>query len=169
MLNEQKYVEIGKIVAPHGVRGEVRVISLSEFSEQVEQADSFYLDKKSLLAVEGFRYHKNVMLIKFAGIESIDAADTLRNKIIYLTRAQIGELPEGRYYIEDLLGLEVFHADGRLLGQLAEVITTGSNDVYVIKKEGQKEILLPALKSVIKSTDIAVGKMVVLPPAWEND
>ena len=169
MVDKKKYVEIGKIVAPHGVRGEVRVVSLSEFDEQVEQAQAFYLDQKGWLSVEGIRYHKNFILIKFAEVNDMDAAGLLRNKSIYLTREQIGDLPEGRYYIDDLLGLEVFHENGDFLGKLAEVITTGSNDVYIIKKEGQKDSLLPALKTVIKSTDIAAGKMIVVPPVWEDD
>lgn len=168
MRDSKKLVEIGKIVAPHGVRGEVRVVPLSEFDEAVETAGGFYVQGKDWLEIEGLRYHRNFILIKFAGINDMDAANLLRNKDISLTREQIGELPEGRYYIEDLLGLEVFDTKGVLLGKLAEVIVTGSNDVYVIRKEGAKDILLPVLKHIVLETDIEAKKMIVDPPVWEE-
>ena len=168
MKASQKLVEIGKIVAPHGVRCEVRVVPMSEFDEAIEDASTVYVQDRGWLEVEGLRYHKNFILLTFSGVNDMDAADRLRNKLVYLSREQIGELPEGRYYIEDLIGLEVFDTKGDFLGQLAEVLVTGSNDVYVIRKEGQKDILLPALKHTIIETNLAEKKMIVDPPVWED-
>jgi 16S rRNA processing protein RimM len=162
-------VEVGRIAAPHGVRGEVRVIRLSEFAEQVDGASSFYVEGRGWLPVETRRFHKQFILVKFAGVNDLDAAGELRGRLIFLARGQIGDLPEGRYYIEDLIGLEVFDLSGAPLGRLAEVLPTGGNDVYVVKKEGKKDLLLPALKTVVRETDLPGRRMIVDPPLWEQD
>jgi 16S rRNA processing protein RimM len=164
-----QYVEIGLITAPHGIKGEARVRQLSEFAGQAAKAARFYVEEQGWLAVDGLRFHKQFMLIKFAGIDSVEAVEKLRNRRIFLTREQIGELPEGRYYIEDLIGLAVLDLSGRTLGTLKEVLHTGSNDVYVVKTADGKDILLPALKTVIKKTDVGGGVMLVDPPVWERD
>jgi 16S rRNA processing protein RimM len=169
MAEKNVYVEVGKIVAPHGVRGEVRVVRLSEFDQAVDNAKEFYVEGKGWWAVEGMRFHKQFILLKLIGVNDIDAAIVLKNKLLFLSREAIGDLPEGRYYIEDLLGITVFDLKGNLLGALSEVLQTGSNDVYVIKKTGVKDLLLPALKTVIKETDIVGRKMLVDPPLWENE
>jgi 16S rRNA processing protein RimM len=169
MDGEAQKVEVGKIVAPHGVRGEVRVMRLSEFNEQLDGATALYVDGRGWLSVESRRFHKQFILLKFASVNDLDEAGLLKGRLLFLTRGQIGDLPEGRYYIEDLIGLEVFDLSGALLGQLAEVLPTGGNDVYVVKKAGQKDLLLPAIKSVVKETDLSGHKMIVDPPSWEND
>ncbi len=166
---QAKYVQIGKIVAPHGVRGEVRVVQLSEFIDQMFNAKEFYIKDKGWLKVDSIREHKQFLLVKFTGIDNMDFAQTLRNKDLFLTREQIGQLPDGRYYIEDMLGIKVFDLEDNFLGILSEVFQTGSNDVYVVKREGKKDLLIPALKTVVKETNILEQIMIVNPPVWEDD
>jgi 16S rRNA processing protein RimM len=166
---QERKVEVGKIVAPHGVRGEVRVIRLSEFTEQVNGTPRFYVDGRGWLAVESRRFHKQFILLKFTGVNDLDAAGELKGRLLFLSRGQIGDLPAGRYYIEDLIGLEVLDLSGAPLGQLTEVLPTGGNDVYVVKMAGRKDLLLPALKTVVRETDLSGRRMVVAPPLWEKD
>jgi 16S rRNA processing protein RimM len=168
MHGAARKVEVGKIIAPHGVRGEVRVVRLSEFIEQMTAATCFYVEGLGWLPVEGRRFHKQFILIKFAAVDDIEAAKTLKNRLIFLSREQIGDLPEGRYYIEDLIDIAVFDLAGAPLGRLAEVLPTGGNDVYVVREEGRKDLLLPALKTVIREIDLGGRRMAVNPPVWEN-
>ena len=167
-MSDNIYVQTGKIVAPHGVRGEVRVVSMSEFDKETLEAKELYIKGLGSMAVEHARFHKQFMLIKFKGIDDMDKAGTLRNKDICLTREQIGELPEGRYYIEDLIGLKVYDTKGAFMGEIAEVLVPGANDVYVVRKEGEKDILLPVVEHVIISTDVKNGKIIADPPVWED-
>ena len=168
MFDKAKYVEIGKIVAPHGVRGEVRVVELSEFHEQVLKSKNFYVEDIGFMEVKNIRTHKNFFLFTFSDVSDMDKANTMRGKSIFIAKTEIGKLPEGRYYIDDLLGSSVFDLTGECLGKLDEIITTGSNDVYIVKKEGAKDLLVPALKTVIKSIDIENKKIVLDPPVWED-
>lgn len=164
-----KQLEIGRIGAPHGVRGEVHVIPLFEFPEKILKLKKILVSGDGWLDITSARFHKQFILMKFVGIDTIEQVERIKNKCIFALREQLGELPEGRYYIEDIIGISVFDLSGNLLGKLAEVITTGSNDVYVVKKAGEKDLLLPALKSVIKVYDLANEKIIVEPPIWEEE
>lgn len=164
-----KQLEIGRIGAPHGVRGEIRVIPLFEFPEKILKLKKILVSGDGWLDITSARFHKQFILMKFVGIDTIEQVERIKNKCIFALREQLGELPEGRYYIEDIIGISVFDLSGNLLGKLAEVITTGSNDVYVVKKAGEKDLLLPALKSVIKVYDLANEKIIVEPPIWEEE
>ncbi len=168
-MRGEKPVEVGKIVAPHGVRGEVRVVQLSEFPDKVAALKEVEVAGQGRLEVTAARFHKQFILMKFAGVDSIEQAEQLKNKSLFVSREELGPLPEGRYYIEDMLGMLVVDTAGEELGHLFEVLPTGSNDVYVVKKTGAKDILLPAIKQVVKDIDIKNKKMLVDPPVWEDD
>lgn len=164
-----KQIEIAKIGAPHGVRGEVRVVPLFDLPEKLLKLKKVFIDGVGWFDVEGARFHKQFILFKFVGIDDIDKVERIKNKVAFALREHLGDLPEGRYYIEDIIGLNVFDLKDRLLGEIVEVITTGSNDVYVVRKTGEKDLLLPALKSVVKEYDLVNAKIIVDPPIWEDD
>jgi len=173
-----KWVGIGLVTAPHGVHGEVRVRVDTDFPERFEEAKTLTLllasepgdraprtasERAALQSrafdVEGIRSHKRMLLLKLKGVDDRDAAEKLRNAEIVIRPDQVKPLPEGSWYIFDLEGLEVFDEEGRRLGVLDEVLQSAANDVYVVK--GEREILIPAIKDVIREVDVAGGRMTV--------
>ncbi len=160
----KKYLETGKIVGTHGVKGMVRVQAWSDSGEFLKNFKTFYTDDKGekSLKVNSVTPHGNVVLIAFKDVDTIEKAEALRNKIIYIDRNDV-KLPKGRYFIDDLIGCSVFDADtNELLGELSDVSQTGANDVWHIKK-GDKEYLVPAIDEVIVSVDIENENTVIRP------
>jgi 16S rRNA processing protein RimM len=161
------YITIGEIIAPHGYRGAVRVLPLTDFPERfltMETAALNYGKKKETFRIEKAGRHKQFILLKFNEINSLEAAERLRGAFIEVPREEVVPLPPGRFYIFDLIGLKVWTEEGACLGQLSDVLQTGANDVYSIKGADGKEILVPALKEVVKLVDIPGGRMVVKLP-----
>lgn len=169
---KDQYITIGKIVNTQGHRGEVRVMPLTDFPERFTDMKSVLVktgDRMERRAVERTYRHKKFAVLKFAGVDDMDAALELKNSLLLVTRDELTPLPEGSYYIFDLVGLEVRTVDGRPLGAIADVIQTGANDVYVVENPGRKQLLIPALKQVVRQIDLAAGNMVVeLPPGLED-
>ncbi len=160
----KKYLETGKIVGTHGVKGMVRVQPWSDSGEFLKGFKTFYTDNKgeNALKVTSVTPHKNIVLIAFKDVDSIEKAESLRNKIIYIDRNDV-KLPKGRYFIDDLIGCSVFDVDTNvLLGELSDVFQTGANDVWHIKK-GDKEYLIPAIDEVIISVDIEKKLAIIRP------
>ena len=113
------------------------------------------------MEIEEVKYHKDMVLIKFKGIDKVEQAEMLRNSYLTVSRDSVEKLEEGRYYIVDLLGLEVYTDEQTLLGTLEDIFNTGSNDIYVVKDKQGKQILLPAIQDVIKQIDIENKKIIV--------
>jgi 16S rRNA processing protein RimM len=152
-------IEIGKIVNTHGIRGEVKVAPWCDDPFMFCELSYFYADGKKC-EINRARVHKNSVIIELAGVTNINEANAFRNRIVTIEREVLGELDEGVYYICDLIGVEVFTEDGQALGEIEDVIQTGSNDVYCLKSEGRdKPLLVPALKDVILSVDIERKRM----------
>lgn len=157
-------LEIGQIVNTKGLKGELRVNSFSEAQDRFETIDTVLLKIKNdykEYKIEKVGYSKNQVVLKLKGIDTIEDAEKLRNVYIYIYRKQLGELPEGTYYIADLIGLEVFTEAGEKLGIVDDIFSTGSNDVYVVKDELGKQKLLPGIDEVLKQIDIENGKIIV--------
>ena len=160
----QDLLEIGQIVNSYGVKGVLKVIPLTDDITRFEKLESIYIEKNKMLEtkiIETIKYHKNLVLLKIKGIDTIDQADVYKNCYIKIDRKDAVLLPEDSYFIVDLIGLEVYRKDGTLLGILVDVFPTGSNDVYVVKDKLGKQILLPAIGEVIKQVDIRNKKMIV--------
>lgn len=159
----KKFLEVGRIVAAQGLKGEFRVESWSSSLEFICDFDRLYLDKgEKEVTVELARPHKNVVVMKIKGIDTVEQAQMLRNKILYMNRDDV-ELEEGCFFIQDLIGLDVVDADdGTVYGKLCDVSFTGANDVYHIKRpDGKGEWLIPAIPDVVAETDIEGGKMTI--------
>ena len=160
----KKYLETGKIVGTHGVRGALRVQPWCDDGEFLANFKTIYTDKdgQNKLKVTSAKTHGNVVLITVAGVDSIDAAERLRGTVIYIKRSDV-KLPEGRYFISDLLGCTVTDADtGATLGILADVTETGANDVWHIKKDN-KEYLVPAIDDVIVKVEPEKESVIIRP------
>lgn len=159
-------VIIGTVVGIHGIKGEVRVLPWTDdpgrFS-QLKVVVACYGGSERKMHVASARTHKNIVILSFKDINSANEAEKLRNWTIEIDKKDLLPLPEGRYYIFDLIGLRVRTLAGENLGVLTEVLQTGANDVYVVRSDDAREVLLPALKSVVKKVDIIQGEMLVDP------
>lgn len=156
---------VGRIVNTHGVKGEIKVIPTTEDPKRFKKLKSIFVEgRKGMITyeIEGVRYHKDFVLLKLKGINDMDAAELLKGSILKIDRKDSLPLKKDEYYISDLFGLEVYTEEERYLGTLVDIIETGSNDVYVVNKEDrEKDLLLPAIKQVIKGVDIENKKMTV--------
>ncbi len=156
-------IEIGEVVNTHGIRGEIKLNPWTDSLEDLTDIVTFYLkdgDNAVALYADSVRIHKNCAIIKFENVDDIQTAETFRGRNLYVKKEA---LPEGRNYIADLIGLSVMTEDG-ILGTLSDVFPTGSNDVYEVKRKGEKPVYLPALKEVINEVNIEKGYMKVTVP-----
>lgn len=157
-------IEIGKIVNVHGLKGEVKIVPWLDFPEMFEVFDTVYTDEgKRALSVRSVKYQKANIIAGFEEVTDANSAQLLRNKTLYVPRELFDDLPEGTYLIADIIGLKVVD-DTTEYGVITDVIQTGSNDVYVVEREGDKPLLVPALKDVILDTDLESGVITVKLP-----
>ncbi|HHV28686.1 ribosome maturation factor RimM [Acetivibrio mesophilus] len=170
-----QYLQIGKIVNTHGVKGEVRVIPLTDDPLRFNKLKCVYISKEMSDEMQKFdivsvKHQKNFVIIKFNGIDDMNAAERLKEHFVIIDRKDAVKLPKDTFFICDLINMNVFDHEGNNLGVLTDVLSTGSNDVYVVKNENKKEILIPALKSVVKEVCFENNKMVVeLPQGLIDD
>ena len=155
----QDKFEVGKIVNTFGIKGEVKVNLYTEDISNFKTNNKVYVNDKEM-QVENSRLQKNMLILKLKGIDNMNDAEDLRGSIIKVDRSK-NDLPEGTYYIADLIGLDVYTEDGSLLGKVIDIYNTGANDIYTVKTQDGKEVLLPAIKDVIKQVDIQNGKIIV--------
>ncbi len=159
---KKEYLEAGKIVTTHGIRGEVKIMPYTDSPELLCEFDRLFIGKdKSELYIERARTAKNMVIAKIEGVDTVEAAEKYRNKILFMHRDDL-ELDEDTYFIQDLIDMEVQDADsGFVYGKITDVLQNGANDVYVIK--GDREYLVPAIPDVIISTDIDGNIMQIRP------
>ena len=157
----KQFLEIGRIVAVQGLKGEVRVEPWCDSPDFLCGFKRLYYKKgEEEVGIERARPHKNIVVMKINGIDTPEKAAELRGRILYMDRNDV-KLEKGRYFVQDLIGLEVADADsGEVYGSLSQVTSTGANDVYHIKN-GDREWLIPAIPDVIVKTDIEGGKMII--------
>ena len=153
----EEYFEIGQIVNTTGLKGVIKVKPFTDDITRFEDLKTIYISMKNELkefVIEQVRYNKNMVLLKLKGIDTIEEAEKYRNLYLKIHRKDAGELEENTYFIADILGCKVCTEQGEDLGSLIDIFPTGSNDVYVVKNEEGKQVLLPAIKEVIKKVDI---------------
>lgn len=153
-------LELGKVINTHGIRGEIKIQPWCDDPEVFNELEYVYIGGKRFELLRT-RLHKNCIIALVSGIEDMNSAELLKNKIVTIEREMLGELPEGTYYIADLEGLEVRTAEGEVLGIIDEVIKTGSNDVYVLKSDRKKPVLIPVIDRVVKEVNIDGGYVLV--------
>ena len=159
-----KNLEIGQIVNTFGIKGFVKVNPWVNDVTRFDDLKKVYIKirkEQKELEIEEVKYHKNQVLIKFKGIETIEQAEQFRNAIIEIDREDAIPLEEGEYFIADLLESEVYTDEGEKLGILEDIYNTGSSDIYVVKNELGKSILLPRIDDVIKEIDVENKKIIV--------
>lgn len=160
----QKRLEVGQIVNTFGIKGEVKVTPFTDDINRFDDLKKVYVKTRKedkLYKVENVRYHKNMVLLKLEGIENPEQAELLKNAYLEIDREDAIPLEEGQYFIVDLIGLDVYTDEGTLLGKVDDIYNTGANDIYVVKDELGKQILLPGIKEVIKEVDLDNEKIIV--------
>jgi 16S rRNA processing protein RimM len=170
---ETEWATIGKVVAPFGVRGELKVLSLTDIPNRFAELETIYLGPgRTPHHITSVRPYKGEMVVlQLVGIEDANTAETLRNLELSIPVSQLAQLPPDSYYQHDILGLQVSTLSGRHLGPIVDIILTGSNDVYVIKAADGRQMLIPAIKDVIKQVDLIRQMMYIEPIAGllDND
>ncbi|MGN0676239.1 MAG: ribosome maturation factor RimM [Ruminococcus sp.] len=160
---KKEYLEAGKIVNTHGIRGEVKIMPYCDSPELLCEFDRLFMGKSlKEIYIQRSRVQKNMIICKIEGIDTPEDAEKLRNQMLYMHRDDL-ELDEDTYFIQDLIGMTVKNADtGEIYGTIDDIFQTGANDVYSIKN-GDKSYLIPAIADVVITTDIDSGIMTIRP------
>lgn len=159
-------LEVGKIINTHGLRGEVKIVTWTDAPDDFENLEYVIAHTPAgdvHLDLKGVKYQKNNIIASFSQIPSIEEAEKYKNAVLLAPREALGSLPENVYYIADLIGCAVYDETGEI-GVLADVFSTGANDIYDIKRNGKKNLLVPIIDGVVQSVDIAAKKIVVKIP-----
>ena len=159
---KQEYFELGQIVNHFGIKGMVKVNPFTDDISQFEKLKSILIVKDGKLSeveIEETKYSKNQVLLKLKGIDTVEEAEKYRGCYLKIARSNSKKLPKDTYFIADLLGLTVYTDENILLGKVEDIYNSGANDIYVIKSEDGKQILLPGIGEVIKQIDLDVLMM----------
>lgn len=155
-------LQVGIITSTHGVRGEVKVFPTTDDPARFKKLKEVVLDtgkEMKTLEIQGVKFFKNMVILKFKGIDNINDVEQYKTKSLYVTRKNAVKLKKDEYFIADLIGLSVCSDDESIKGEIMDVMETGANDVYVIELEDGRELLLPAIKECVLSVDMEAGMM----------
>lgn len=155
-------LQVGMITTTHGIRGEVKVFPTTDDPARFKKLKKVLLDtgkKQMELEISYVKFFKNLVIVKFKEFDNINDVEGFRQAKLLVTRADAVELKENEYFIADLLDMKAVSDEGEELGVIADVLQTGANDVYVIKKENTKDLLVPAIKDCVKNVDMEQGVM----------
>ncbi|MCP3739070.1 ribosome maturation factor RimM [Rossellomorea sp. BNER] len=165
----EKWFNVGKIVNTHGVRGEVRVISRTDFPEErYELGNTLYLfsslqEEPLPLVVKSHRRHKNFDLLTFESYDNISQVESFKGSLLKVPEEQLSELEEGEFYFHEIIECQVITVDGQEIGVVKEILSTGANDVWVVKDNTNKEHLIPFIDDVVKEVNID-DKQIIIDP-----
>lgn len=163
----QQYLQVGIIISTHALKGEVKVFPTTDNVKRFDDLKKVYAADDPdaggvTLEVASVRYFKNLVILKFRGIDRIEDVQKYLKKNLYVSREDAVPLGENEYYVGDLIGMKVVRLEDREeLGTISDVLATGANDVYIVRREGRKEILVPAIRECIRKVDVEHGVMTV--------
>ncbi len=156
-MEKEKYLEAGKIVNTHGVRGEVKIMPWADSPEFIRKMKTLYINGEAV-RVSASRVHKGFVLAKLEGVDDVNTAMALKNKTVHIARKDV-KLPKGSFFIADIIGAKVVTEDGTELGTLADVMEMPAQNIYLVK--GEREIMIPAVDEFILNTDVKNGVITV--------
>lgn len=163
----EQFLNIGQIVNTHGVKGEVKVFPLTDDPMRFKKLKMVIIDNKEV-QILSCKFQKDRVILKLEGVDTMDDAMRLKNKYLKVSRENAVKLPKDSYFIADLIGCSVFDTDETPLGEVYDVIKTGSNDVYWVK--GKKELLIPVLKEIVLEINVEDKKIVIKPvKEWQDE
>lgn len=156
---------IGKIVNTHGIRGEVRVEQITDFSERFAVGNQVYIVPKNQppipVTIASHRLHKQYHLLRFEGFDHIDDVEPFKQADLKITEADLSDLPEGEYYYHEIIGCQMYTTNEEYIGVVVDIFPTGANDVWVIERENGKEALIPYIQEVVKEIDLSTKKIYI--------
>ena len=158
---EPEYITIGQVLAPWGNKGKVKVKVTTDFPQRFAPSSQVYINRQPVI-IDSAEWHKGRVIVKISTVDSIEETQKLRGQIIEVHRSQLKPLPEGQYYLFQIIGLMVSTTQGESLGRITEVLTTEGNDTYVVNGN-RGEILIPAIGDDVKSIDLEQGRMIIDP------
>lgn len=154
---EQLYLEIGKIVNTHGLRGDVKVVPWADYPEIFEEINFLYTKDEKRFRIKNVKYQKENVILSLEGISSIEEAQKYKNMVLYARRDTMPDLEDDTYFVADLINLEVIDENEDKIGKITDVFAAGGADVYTIKRENKKDLLIPAIKENIVEINIPEG------------
>ena len=154
---QTRYLEAGRVVNTHGVRGEVKIDPWTDSPAVLSKLSTLYIGEKPY-KIAAAREHKGMLLVKFEGVDDINAAMVLKNRVVLLDREDL-RLEAGAFFLQDILGAEVVDEAGARLGELVDIIQSAASNIYVVR--GEREILIPAVPAFIVKTDAEAGVVTV--------
>lgn len=157
-------LQVGTITSTHGIRGEVKVFPTTDDVNRFKKLKEVVLDtgkEQLVLEIQSVKFFKQMVILKFKGIDNINDIEKYKGKNLYVTREHAVKLEKDEYFIADMIGCSVEDEDGKILGELKDVMRTGANDVYVVENEEGKELLFPAIKECVLNVDIEQAKITV--------
>ncbi len=161
MPQPPRYLIIGRVLKPWSYRGEMKIEILTDFPDRFASLRQVYIgDDAKPFSVERARLHGKSALFKLQSVDTTQAAEKLRDQLVYVAREDAVPLAPSQHYLYELVGLRVVTTDGKLLGEVVDVLDTGANDVYVVR-DGVREILIPAIEDVVREIAVERGEMVV--------
>ena len=153
-------IEIGQVVNTHGIRGEIKLNPWTDDLYDIEELTRLYYENGTEVEIERSRVHKNTVIIKLSGIDAIEDAEKLKGKVLFTEKTP---LPDGRYYIKDLIGLDAIENEEKI-GTLTDVLNTGANDIYEIKLNDGQKIYIPVIDGVVNDVDLENKKIYISIP-----
>ncbi len=157
----------GKIVNTHGIRGEVKVVRISDFAERFAVGEHLYLVKGKeapiQVTIDAYRSHKGFDLLHFTGFNNINDVEIYKGAYLKIAEDQLTELSEGEYYYHEIIGCKVFINANEKLGEIKEILSPGANDVWVVKQPNGKDVLIPYINEVVKSVNIEAKEVFIEP------
>ncbi len=164
MATSPVLITVGLINKPHNLNGSLKVFPITDFPERFLDRQEILVDRKGvieLMRIDSISLHNGYLIMNLAGVDTIEKAEQFRGAYLKISEAQLEPLQENEYYIYQLLNLDVKDISGNHIGRLADILKTGANDVYVVKNNDNEEILVPALKKVVKKIDLAANEIIV--------
>lgn len=152
-------IVVGRVVAPWGVKGEMKVEVITDFPDRFSPEEEVYIDGCPV-TIESSRWHKGMVILKLAKIDSVEAVEKICGQFMEVPRGQVRPLSQNEYYQFQVVGLEVWTTDGEFLGRITQILPTGNNDVYVVRSD-DREVLIPAIDDVVKSVELEQGRIVI--------
>lgn len=164
----ENFLNVGKIVNTHGLKGEVKVVRITDFEDRFEPGNTlyfFYENSKDpiQLKIQTHRMHKQFDLLQFESYDSINQVEDFKRGMLAISRDQTETLTDGDYYYYEIIGCNVETTEGEALGEIVEVLAPGANDVWIVRRANQKDLLIPYIDQVVKEVDTVAKKVVIEP------
>ena len=160
----QEFIIIGKVVSTQGNKGEVNVLPLTDSTDRFKNLATVFLrsdSSQTILNIEETRIKKDMVILKLKDIENIEEAKTIVGSFLEVERKNAVKLPKDTYFIFEIIGLEVYTENNAFLGKVENVISTGSNDVYIVKGKNKKELFIPAIREIVKNVNLEKKRITI--------